>query len=106
MEKIISKLKIKPVNKSKYEVAWKISDTMDVIEYLFSLNYIILGGDILDSSLEYNYDSWFYEVDKEKHHTENVKNSYEKACNYIKNYIQRNGNDYYVILVIGDSPQG
>ena len=45
------------------------------------------------------YDNWYYNPDDTYSLLENVKNSIEKANEYISNYIAINGADYYIVLV-------
>lgn len=88
-----------PINISEYEDAWKLEDALCIIEKIYEQKKIILGGDILDNNLQYNYDNWYYEPVDGDNREENIKNSYVEACQYIQDYIKKNGKDFYVIIV-------
>lgn len=94
-----SNYKIKPVFISENELAWKLSDAFFVLRYMVEHQHIILGGDILNSELKHNYDSWYYNVDTSKDSQENSKLSYDKAVDYLQKYFERNGQNFYVVLV-------
>ncbi|MBR5278419.1 MAG: hypothetical protein IKU23_04045 [Clostridia bacterium] len=85
---------------SDFETAWMIEDALLVLEYLKSRNRIVLGGDILTEKLEHNYDSWYYNAECNQSLRFNVECSIKVAIEYISNYIQANGTDFYVIFVV------
>ena len=87
-------------NSSEFETAWMIEDAILVLEHLKSKGTIVLGGDILTENLEHNYDSWYYNIDDSQEHQFNVECSIKAALEYISRYIERNGNAYYVVIVI------
>ena len=84
---------------SQYELAWKITDADDFIEDAILNQVIVLGGDILDANLQYTLDNWYYEPDKSISRKVNSLQS----CNYMKQYIERdierNGSDFYAIII-------
>lgn len=84
---------------SANETAWMITDAFKVLHYLKSENKIVLGGDILTEELEHNYDSWYYNVEPMRDLKFNIESSVNKAYKYISNYIEKNGNSFYVIFV-------
>ena len=98
-EEFISRQGIVPQKISPYELAWKIDDTKAVLQWLSENNKVVLGGDILDINKEYTYDNWYYNPDDTCSSLINAKNSIEKASEYISNYIDINGSDYYVVLI-------
>lgn len=81
------------------ETAWMIEDAVLVLEQFKSKKKIVLGGDILTEKLEYNYDSWYYNVESSQNSKFNVECSIKVAFEYISNYIRINGNSFYVIFV-------
>ena len=81
------------------EEAWRIEDIPIVLEQLHYNGDIILGGDVLTLGMEYNYDSWFYNIDYCISRNSNSQNSYEIAQAYIDAYINKNGKDYYVTII-------
>lgn len=85
---------------SDSETAWKIDDAILVLEHLKNKEKIVLGGDILTEKLEYNYDSWYYNVKRNQDSRYNVECSIELALEYISNYIRTNGNAFYVVYVL------
>lgn len=85
---------------SFYEDAWKIKDVLDVLNFAHSQNKTILGGDILTEKMQHNYDSWYYNIDKNRDLQYNTNRSLEIAKKYITDYINKNGDKYYVIIVL------
>lgn len=77
-------------------LAWNYENIMKIIDILGKKKIVILGGDIIDKNLNYNYDNWYYNGGESKE-------SIEKAKNYVENYHKNIGNDYYYILVINDN---
>lgn len=84
---------------SEYELAWKITCVEDIAGEALQNQVIILGGDILDSNLEYTGDNWYYETNK----TEDIRCNSIRSCDcmekYIKKYADLNGVDFYMIVV-------
>ena len=74
------------------EMAWKIEDALDVLEYFSSQNHLVLGGDILDLNFEYTYDNWYY-------NGSSSKGSISVSEEYLFNFIKNNGKNYYVVFV-------
>ena len=84
---------------SNTETAWMIEDAILILEHFKNKKRIVLGGDILTEKLEYNYDSWYYNVESSQDSKFNVKCSINMAFEYISNYIRTNGNSFYVVFV-------
>lgn len=82
------------------ETAWPISDAVYVLEYYEKRGQVILGGDILNSDLAHNYDSWYYNPPVGRSNNENVELSVATAKRYISDYIDKNGVNYCVVIVI------
>ncbi len=91
--------KIQPLELSNFETAWKIKDIPIVLQYCFSKKIVVLGGDILNFNKQYNYDNWYYNFEEKLGIAENSENSYNKAIRYINEYIKKNGEAFYVIIV-------
>ena len=58
------------------EIAWHMKDVLEILFCFSKEKRIILGGDILDSQLIPNRDSWFYNFDEQKTYELNVQHSY------------------------------
>ncbi len=91
---------IKSVPINPFEEAWKIEDVLILLEYYRHNNRIVLGGDILNERFEHTYDNWYYNIDTAQDSLSNLNNSIVKANEYVTRYIEKNGNNYYVSVVI------
>ncbi len=100
MEIIVDNKKISAKKVNDYESAWRITDALDVFEYMFFSNQIILGGDILTKEMKRNYDNWFFNIDRSVSRHHNLVKSYITALDYIKRYMSKNGEDFYVVIVV------
>ena len=98
-DEFVSKQGIVPQKISQYELAWKIDDIKSILQRFSANHKVVLGGDVLDVNNEYTSDNWSYTPDDKCSLLINVKNSIEKASEYISNYINVNGSDYYIVLV-------
>lgn len=98
-EEFIRRQGIVPQKISPDELAWKIDDINPILQWLSANNKVVLGGNVLDANKEYTYDNWYYNPDDTCPSLTNVKNSIEKASEYISNYITINGSNYYIVLV-------
>lgn len=101
MNIVINNKLIQSINISSCETAWPIADAVYVLAYYEKRGHVILGGDILNSDLVYNYDSWYYTPVDSRSHNENVASSIATAKKYISDYIDKNGVNYYMVLVVG-----
>lgn len=78
------------------EYAWKSKYALQIINFLTSNHYIILGGDVYEEKnnlIDFTYDSWYYDGD------DDIEKSRKIAYNYITNYILENGNNSYFSIV-------
>lgn len=91
---------IRPITVNNCEEVWNIKDVLLSLEHYRQNRIIVLGGDILDTQFKHTYDSWYYNPDNTKDTMSNVNNSIQKATKYITEYINRNGNNYYVTIVL------
>ena len=57
---ISDKLKKSSVYISQYELVWKINDIDILINETLENQVIVLGGDILNASMQYTCDNWYY----------------------------------------------
>ena len=89
-----------PIYISNHEIAWHLKDANAVLNWLNNNNKILLGGDIIDLNKNYTYDNWYYNYDNSLSFVDNVNNSIDKARSYISDYINKNGDCYYVVLVL------
>lgn len=81
------------------EFAWKIEDAIFVLQYLKTKQKVILGGDILNNKLEYTHDNWYYDTYGCQNHRVNIECSFDVSIEYLKNYIDKNGTSFYVVIV-------
>ena len=82
------------------EIAWKIGDALWVLRDIKDKCQIILGGDILREDMSYTYDNWYYLPNKKLSEDENIHLSYEQGIRYLSEYMQRNGCQFYVVIVV------
>lgn len=92
--------KVYPIVISSQESGWNLKDIKDVLQWLRSNNQIVLGGDIIDAQKNYTYDNWFYNYNHLVSVWENVNTSINLALDYTAEYLKRNGDNYYVVLVL------
>jgi len=96
----LGKCNIEPVLTSHGELAWHIADVPAVLQRISAHGLIVLGGDILDIEMQYTYDNWYHNVDRSLSKSLNVKSSFDAAQEYIQKYINRNGEGFFVVLVV------
>lgn len=96
----INTRKVHPIEITSYEIGWHLKDVNDVLQWLSVNDRIVLGGDIIDSQKNYTYDNWFYNYNRSLSFAENVKASIAKAQNYVSNYLNTNGENYFAVLVL------
>ncbi len=82
---------------------WKIDLYKTLLCEIKENNKIILGGDVLTVDLKYTHCSWYYMPDSNKKLSDNCAQSYEVAIKYLAGFIERNGVDYYVEIVLRTS---
>lgn len=101
---IVSKFLDKSIsltNQGIGEVCWNYKDAKEVINYLYNNNCIILGGDVLkkvNDKFLYTYDNWFIS-DTELSDEECLKISFNHSIEYIEDYVEFNGEDFYFVIV-------
>jgi hypothetical protein len=81
------------------EMAWKCGDAIEVINYLASKGFAILGGDVYlknDNGFESTYDSWYINKSTSQSF---VEESRKKALEYISKYLINNGDKYIYSLI-------
>lgn len=81
------------------EYAWKYEYAIEVIDYLYSKEYVILGGDVLNDDFEYTCSNWYYENKNKISISDAIKESAQKAKTYLEWYHNKFGNDFYYIIV-------
>ncbi len=85
------------------EVAWWYEDALQVTHLFAEHNYAILGGDVWTKARGQFVsigDNWYLNQD-ELEWERYVLESKMKTLSYIENYHQRNGPEYYYVLVAG-----
>ena len=105
MEKVVRELSqlprnIEPICTPWNEYAWKYSDFPELLRYFQEEAYTVLGGDILTTGLKHTYDSWYFTPDSSASDRENAGRSIVVAEDYLTNYQNRNGTDYYIVFVV------
>lgn len=81
------------------EMAWKHKDALSVIYFLVNGGYAILGGDVYlisNGGFDSTYDSWYINKSTSKSF---VKQSGEKAIEYITQYANKNGSGFVYSIV-------
>ena len=81
------------------EFAWKSEDALNVINFLVSKGYAILGGDVYvctDKGFESIYDSWYVNKSVSERF---IEESRDKAFEYIMKYTEINGSNYLYSIV-------
>lgn len=88
------------------EYAWRAEDIPDVLLAVRRTNSVILGGDVITPALEHTGDSWHYQptwlltAKLETSLQDNTDRSVECAAEYIRQYTEKNGKDYWFALVV------
>jgi hypothetical protein len=89
--------------------AWHSGEAIKLVEYLTNHDFVILGGDVLEiknCGLEYETSGWYYNPQKIKNWSENVKESKYKAMKYIEFFHAKNGDGYlYTISAIASASE-
>lgn len=83
-------------------LAWNWEDAIKVAEFLCSNNYSLLGGDVYKLSkdeLEATFDNWYINEDITKSWSENIMLSKNRAIEYIRQYHDRSGENFYYSFV-------
>lgn len=83
---------------NEYGYSWEYID--DVLAEIEKLNLTILGGDVYtfgDNGLMLTFDNWYYSLLDIP--SDSIL-SVDKAREYIHNYIDKNGKDYYFSFVL------
>lgn len=83
--------------------AFHFSAISTIMDYCLRNNWIVLGGDILTSTAEYTYDSWFFSPKQEFNQKHNVTLSILKCQDYINWYQNKYGDCYLCSLVLSDT---
>ena len=81
------------------EIIWKGAIIKDVINSIYKAEKTILGGDVytLDNGLAVStYDNWYYNGN-------NFEEAYTNAIQYITNYLERNGDDFYFSVTVSQT---
>lgn len=84
------------------EMAWDWKNAIKVIEFLCAFNYAILGGDVYrvaDDKFEVTYDSWYINKNVQQSREIFIEETKNKAISYIKQYHERNGENFYYSIV-------
>lgn len=83
---------------------WKWNDALRLIDLFVEHKLPILGGDVyeyIDNNLKYTDNSWSISKRDLFAPSENyIVESKNLAFTYIKNYIKKNGENYYFLIII------
>lgn len=81
------------------EIAWEGQKALQVIEFLSSKGFPILGGDVYSfngANIEPTYDSWY---SNKGLNSSFVQESRKKAIEYIMQYAKNNGDNFIYSIV-------
>lgn len=82
--------------------AYTYQDMLAYIDWIELKKFMILGGDVYvegDGGLELTYDSWYYSP---KNKDNDSLKSISVAKNYIKQYTNSNGENFYFAIVVSE----
>lgn len=85
------------------EMVWPLRSIPELLKLVMDNQWIILGGDILDTQQNYTYDNWYYNPDPQMSLIFNVTASVEKTKEYISQYCKKNGDDFWISPTISNS---
>lgn len=83
-------------------VCWYPQDAVEVINYLYTNRFVILGGDVIvdtNNELHYTYDNWY--VQRRRFETDMLylNRSKNESIKYISEYINTNKLNYLFTIV-------
>ena len=82
--------------------AYTFKDVLAYIDWIESKKFIILGGDVYSRQgdiFDLTYDSWYYSP---KNKDNDSLKSISVAKNYIKQYTNSNGENFYFAIVVSE----
>ena len=82
--------------------AYTYQDMLAYIDWIESKKFVILGGDVYSRQgdiFDLTYDSWYYSP---KNKDNDSLKSISMAKNYIKQYTNSNGEDFYFAIVVSE----
>ena len=82
--------------------AYTYQDMLAYIDWIETKKFMILGGDVYvegDEGFELTYDSWYYSP---KNKDNDSLESISVAKNYIKQYTNSNGENFYFAIVVSE----
>ena len=82
--------------------AYTFKDVLAYIDWIESKKFVILGGDVYSRQgdmFELTYDSWYYSPESKDN--DSLK-SISVAKNYIKQYTNSNGENFYFAIVVSE----
>jgi len=90
----------KSVYLNEFTNVWQIALFEELFDEIKKEHKIVLGGDIITEELKYTHDSWYFEPQEAKSREENCIMSLKTAETYLTNYMKRNGDKYYIDIVL------
>lgn len=93
----------KPITAPDGYQAWKAEDVRKIMEQAQELNWMALGGDVINPDGSFHYCNWHYSPDPNISLESNVNAAVETCLKYIANFVNRNGDDYYYTIVMSDA---
>ena len=100
IEKAVQDLPLTAIHTPWTEYAWKYEDFPEILRYFQNRGWIVLGGDILTTELDYTYSSWYYNPDPTRSMEENVRQSAVVTADYLTHFRDRNGSNYLIVFVV------
>ena len=82
--------------------AYTFKDVLAYIDWIESKKFVILGGDVYSRQgdmFELTYDSWYYSP---KNKDNDSLKSISMAKNYIKQYTNSNGENFYFAIAVSE----
>lgn len=82
--------------------AYTYKDMLAYIDWIETKKFMILGGDVYiegDEGFELTYDSWYYSP---KNKDNDSLKSISMAKNYIKQYTNSNGENFYFAIAVSE----
>jgi hypothetical protein len=82
--------------------AYTFTDVLTYINWIESKKFVILGGDVYSRQgdmFDITYDSWYFSP---KNKDNDSQESISVAKNYIKQYTNSNGENFYFAIVVSE----
>lgn len=85
------------------ELAWTAQQTYEIMKLVEDKQWVVLGGDVLTRQFEYTCENWFFQPNHYTTLAQNVDESIFRCCQYISNFVKKNGDGFLFLLTISDA---